>query len=89
MDYYLLAGRPFPGRVMPMMRIGRHLTGARCADVVTAADAVPIAAAQWRDRRSSGGHLAAVMPDRTAVPSGCDGDDRRLKRQAAAGGELT
>jgi len=58
MDYYLLAVSPFPGRVMPMMRIGRHLTGARFADVVTAADAVPVAAAQWRDRRSSGGRDA-------------------------------
>ena len=57
MDYYLLAVSPFPGRVMPMMRIGRY--------------------------------LAAVVPDRTAVPGGCDGDERRLKRQAAEGGELT
>jgi hypothetical protein len=89
MDDYLLAVSPSPGCVMPMMRIGRHLTGARLADVVTAADAIPVAAAQCRDRRSSGGRPAAVMPDRTAVPGGCDADERRLKRQAAEGGELT
>ncbi len=42
-DYHPLAVCPLPGPVMPMMRIGQHLTGARCADVVAAADAVPAA----------------------------------------------
>ena len=47
-DYHLLAVGPLPG---PVMRIGQHLTSASFADVMAAADAVPVAAARWRGRR--------------------------------------
>jgi hypothetical protein len=54
-NYYLLAVSPLPG---PVMRIGQHLTGARFADMVAAADTVLVAAAGWCDRRPTGGRDA-------------------------------
>jgi hypothetical protein len=81
-DYHLLAVSPITGHGMPMMRIGQHLTDARFADVMTAAEC-----GSRRCRAAAGS--AALMTDRTAVPGERDGDERRLRRHAVGGGELT
>jgi hypothetical protein len=80
-DYHLQAVSPLTGHGMPMMRIGQHLADACFADVITAAGR-----GSRRCRAVAGS--AALVTDRAAVPGERDGDGRRLRRLAAAVGEL-
>jgi len=63
---YLLAVSPLPGPVIPVMRIGQHLTGAQC----TTLRQPPARFPSLPLRGVTGGHPAAVMPDRTAAATG-------------------